>query len=141
METMTDRPDNKIRADEAEVIRKEEVVDIYAALLDKIWQRAVLILGLVTIRAIMQRAIRQTSQQYPLVGQLTVGDQGLNSRELRARVGERERDVIRQGFEELILNLFALLAKLTGETIVNKLFAEETLPGRTQAPQQEQHSE
>lgn len=134
METMTDRPDNKIRADEAEVIRKEEVVDIYAALLDKIWQRAVLILGLVTIRAIMQRAIRQTSQQYPLIGQLTVGDQGLNSRELRARVGERERDVIRQGFEELILNLFALLAKLTGETIVNKLFAEEALPGRTQAP-------
>ncbi len=116
------------RSVDVEVIRKEEVVDIYAALLDKIWQRALTILGFVTIQAIMNRAIRQTSQQYPLIGQLTVGDSGLNSAELRARVGERERQVIRQGFEELILNLFDLLAKLTGETIVSKLFAEE-VPG------------
>lgn len=116
------------RSVDVEVIRKEEVVDIYAALLDKIWQRALTILGFVTIQAIMNRTIRQTSQQYPLIGQLTVGDSGLNSAELRARVGERERQVIRQGFEELILNLFDLLAKLTGETIVSKLFAEE-VPG------------
>jgi hypothetical protein len=80
------------------------------------------------IQAIMNRAIRQTSQQYPLTGQLTVGDSGLNSAELRGCVDERERQVIRQGFEELILNLFVLLAKLTGETIVSKLFAEE-VPG------------
>lgn len=121
---MTDES-QKIRAEDAEFIRKEEVLEIYAALLDKIWQRAITILGLVTIRAIMQRAIRQTAQQYPLIGELTVGDNGLNSAELRSRLGDREREVIRKGFEELILNLFDLLAKLTGETIVNKLFADE----------------
>jgi len=114
-----------ITTDQAEIIRKEEVVDIYAALLDKIWQRAITILGLVTIRAILQRAIRMTAQQYSLVGELTVGEEGLNIGELHARVGEREKEVIRQGFEELILNLFDLLAKLTGEAIVSKLFAEE----------------
>lgn len=115
----------KMREEDAEFIRKEEVLEIYAALLDKIWQRAITILGLVTIRAIMQRAIRQTAQQYPLIGELTVGENGLNSAELRSRLGDREREVIRRGFEELILNLFDLLAKLTGETIVNKLFADE----------------
>ncbi len=127
---MPEEPQERLKAEEAEVIRKEEVVDIYAALLDKIWQRALKILGFVTIRAIVQRAIYVTSQDYPLIGELTVGDQGLNSADLRSRVGERERQVIRQAFEELILNLFDLLAKLTGESIVNKLFADEVPPGR-----------
>lgn len=122
---MTKENQQTMKAEEAEVIRKEEVVDVYAALLDKIWQRALTILGLVTIRAIMQRAIRQTAQQYSLIGELTVNEDGLNSADLRSRVSTREREVIRKGFEELILNLFDLLAKLTSETIVNKLFAEE----------------
>ena len=122
---MTTEPQKSIKEEEAEVIRKKEVVDIYAALLDKIWQRALTILGLVTIRAILQRAIRLTAQQYPLIGELTVSEEGLNISELHARVGEREKEIIRQGFEELILNLFDLLAELTGEAIVNKLFAEE----------------
>jgi hypothetical protein len=107
-------------------------VEIYAALLDKIWQRAQTILGLVTIRAILRRAIRLTAQQYPFVDQLAVGEEGLNLSEMHARVGEREKEVIRQGFEELILNLFDLLAELTGEAIVNKLFVDD-LPS-LQAP-------
>lgn len=126
-----EEPQRHIKDEEAEVIRKEEVVDVYAALLDKIWHRAVKTLGLVTISAIVQRAIRQTSYQYPMIADLTVGEHGLNSAELRARVGERERDMIRKAFEELILNLFDLLAKLTGEAIVNKLFAEELGSKRT----------
>ena len=49
---MTTKQRESIRAEEAEAIRKEEVVEIYAALLGKIWERAIIILGLVTIRAI-----------------------------------------------------------------------------------------
>ncbi len=88
---MTKENQHNIKAEEAEVIRKEEVVDIYAALLDKIWQRALTILGLVTICAIMQRAIRQTAQQYSLIGELTVNEDGLNSADLRSRVSTRVR--------------------------------------------------
>jgi hypothetical protein len=124
----------RLGAEDAEVIRKEEVVEIYVALLDKIWQRALKILGLVTIRAILQRAIYLTSQQYPLIGQLTVSEHGLQSANMRNQLGERERQVIREGFEELILNLFDLLAKLTGETIVQKLFTDE-LPTRSDQPE------
>jgi len=122
---MTTEGQKTIKAEDAEAIRKEEVVDIYAALLDKIWQRAIIILGLVTIRAIFQRAIRSTARDYPLVGDLSVSGGGLNIGDLRARVGEREKEVIRQGFEGLILNLFDLLAELTGQVIVSKLFAQE----------------
>lgn len=122
---MTGRERGIIQAQEAEEIRKEEVVDIYAALLDKIWERAQTILGLVTIRAIMRRAIYITAEEYPLIRELSVSEQGLNSNHLRTRMVEREKVDVRQGFEELILNLFDLLAELTGEAIVNRLFADD----------------
>jgi len=121
-----------------ETIRKEEVVDVYASLLDKIWQRALPILGIVTVRAIYRRAIHVTARSHPLLGSLTPGESGLNTAEIRERLGEREKKVIRQGFEELILNLFELLAELTGEAIVNKLFAEE-MPALAAHAQSQRH--
>lgn len=54
-------------------------------------------------------------------------------------MGEGEKRVIRQGFEELILDLFELLAELTGEAIVNKLFAEE-MPVLAAHTQSQRHS-
>lgn len=127
---MTVEPQKGIDSVEAETIRKEEVVEIYAALLDKIWQRSHTILGLVTIRAIMRRAVHLTAQQYPIIGEVSVDDRGLQLDGLRSRVGERNRTTIRQGFEELILTLFSLLAELTSEAIVNKLFADELSQSR-----------
>ncbi len=127
---MTDEPHRSMRAEEIEAIRKEEVVDTYTALIDKIWQRALTILGLFTTRVIMQRAIRMTLRQYPLIGELIIGDDGLQTSSLHAHINEENREVIRQGFEELILNLFDLLTELIGETIVNKLFAEELSTGQ-----------
>jgi hypothetical protein len=125
--------DTRLDEQQMETIRKEEVVDVYASLLDKIWQRALPILGIVTVRAIYRRAIHVTARSHALLGSLTAGDNGLNTAEMRERVGEGEKKVIRQGFEELILNLFELLAELTGEAIVNKLFAEEMLATKADA--------
>lgn len=123
---MSDQPANPpLDSHQADTIRKEEVVDVYASLLDKIWQRALSVLGSVTVRAIFQRAIHVTANSHPLLGSLAAGENGLNTAELRERVGERDKQVIRQGFEELILNVFELLAELTGKAIVNKLFADE----------------
>ena len=123
---MTDpKQGTRLNEQQMETIRKEEVVDVYASLLDKIWQRALPILGIITVQAIFHRAIHVTARSHALLGSLTAGNDGLNTAEMRDRVGERDKQAIRQGFEELILNLFELLAELTGEAIVNKLFAEE----------------
>jgi len=120
--------EQQLTPEQAEAIRKEEVVEIYAALLDKIWKRAGTILGMVTIRAILRRAIRLTAQKYPFLGQLTMGAEGLNIRDLHAWVDDQEKDIICQGFEELSLNVFNLLAELTGQATVEKLFADEVPP-------------
>jgi hypothetical protein len=115
---------------QVETIRKGEVVDVYVALLEKIWMRAINILGLVTIRAIFRRAVSVTARHYPLVGDLSVTKKGLEFEIFRDRMEAQEKEQIRQGFEELILNLFSLLAELTGEAIVNKLFTEDIPVGR-----------
>jgi hypothetical protein len=121
---MTTEERQSIRAEEAEAIRKEEVIDAYENLLQRIWARTVTILGVVTLKAIVQRSVLLTARDYPLLENLAVTDGGLDFEALKTRVGEEEKATIKAGFEELILNLFDLLAKLTGEVIVSKLFGE-----------------
>jgi hypothetical protein len=100
------------------------VVDAYENLLKRIWARTVTILGVVTLKAIAQRSVLLTAHDYPLLENLAVTDGGLDFEMLKGRVGEEQKAAIKAGFEELILNLFDLLAKLTGEVIVNRLFGE-----------------
>jgi hypothetical protein len=119
---MTTEERQSIRAEEAEAIRKEEVIDAYENLLQRIWARTVTILGVVTLKAIVQRSVLLTAHDYPLLKNLAVTDGGLDFEALKTRVSEEEKATIKAGFEELILNLFDLLAKLTGEVIVSKLF-------------------
>jgi hypothetical protein len=119
---MTTEERQSIGAEEAEAIRKEEVIDAYENLLQRIWARTVTILGVVTLKAIVQRSVLLTARDYPLLENLAVTDGGLDFEALKTRVSEEEKATIKAGFEELILNLFDLLAKLTGEVIVSRLF-------------------
>jgi hypothetical protein len=111
--------------------QKEELVNIYVALLDKIWQRAVVVLGVVSMQAIVRHAIHLTVNDYPSMKVVSVNEQGINVDQLRQQSTSLEQDTMRQGFEALILNCFDLLVKLTGEAIASKLFAEDVSISRS----------
>lgn len=120
---MSDKTNNQV-----EEIRKLEVVDVYEDLLSKIWTRTTAILGVVTVQAIMRRSIVITQTGYPWLGSLEVEADGLHFNHLK-RVLEPEAKVhLKEGFEEIVLQIFDLLAKLTGEVIVEKLFKEVLSP-------------
>jgi len=120
---MSDKTNNQV-----EEIRKLEVVDVYEDLLSKIWARTSAILGVVTVQAIMKRCIVITQPQYPWLGSLEVEADGLQFSHLK-RVLELERKAhLKEGFEEIVLQIFDLLAKLTGEVIVEKLFRDLISP-------------
>jgi len=120
---MSDKTNNQV-----EEIRKLEVVDVYEDLLSKIWARTSAILGVVTVQAIMKRCIVITQPQYPWLGSLEVEADGLQFSHLK-RVLEPERKAhLKEGFEEIVLQIFDLLAKLTGEVIVEKLFRDLISP-------------
>ena len=51
-------------------------------------------------------------------------NEGISFDVLRQRVGEEEREVIREALKELIANLIDILAMLTGDILVRQLIKE-----------------
>ena len=64
------------------------------------------------------------SDQYPFLKSVAVTDEGFDFKEMRTRVDEKDRANIREGFKEIIANLFDILAKLTGSIMVDRLMQE-----------------
>ena len=100
---------------------KEEIVDMYEDLFQSIWDRIMPTLGLVTMATIMERAIYRARQRFEALEYLEVTDEGLDFSELRKRVSEKDKGILKEGFKELIASLFDILAKLTGNVLVSHL--------------------
>ena len=103
---------------------KVEVVDIYEDILTTIWEKISPTLGNITVRTICERAVLLTSERHPLLKSVAVTDEGFDFKELRTRIDEKGRANIREGFKEIITNLFDILAKLTGNIMVDRLMNE-----------------
>jgi hypothetical protein len=104
--------------------RKEDILEIYEDLLKTIWNRIQPTLGRVTVMAIMERAVVLTKERYLLIEHLRVIPEGVDFHPLHQRVGEEDRDVIREALKELIANLIDILAMLTGDILVRQLMQE-----------------
>jgi len=100
---------------------KEEIVDMYEDLFQSIWDRIMPTLGLVTMATIMERAIYRARQRFEALEYLEVTDEGLDFSELRKRVSEKDKGILKEGFKELMAKLFDILAKLTGNVLVSQL--------------------
>lgn len=103
---------------------KKEVVDIYEEILVAIWAKIVPTLGKITVRTIAQRAVHLTTQRYTALESVAVTDDGFDFRSLKERVDERDKATIREALKELIVSLFDILAKLTGNVLVDRLTRE-----------------
>ncbi|WP_218080517.1 hypothetical protein [Anthocerotibacter panamensis] len=124
---MSEPPANDLEQTIAEQVSsqvKSEVVDIYEELLINIWNKIVPTLGQVTVSAIFDRAIHRTSKQFPFVEHLQVSRSHLDFSKLRAGLQERNKDNIKDGFKDLVTNLIDILAKLTGNILVNVVMQE-----------------
>ncbi len=103
---------------------KKEVVDIYEEILVAVWAKIVPTLGKITVRTIAQRAVHLTTQRYTALESVAVTDDGFDFRSLKERVDERDKATIREALKELIVSLFDILAKLTGNVLVDRLTRE-----------------
>ena len=103
---------------------KAEVVDIYEEVLSAVWAKILPTLGKITVRAIAQRALHLTAQSYAILDSMTVTEDGFDFRTLKERVDEKDKAAIREALKELIVSLFDILAKLTGNVLVDRLTRE-----------------
>ncbi len=100
---------------------KEGVLNIYEDLFQTIWGKIVPTLGAVTTAAILKRAVHCTKSEYAVLDYLQVTEQGLVFDELRSHLGEKDRQLVLSAFKELVANLFDVLARLTGNILVDEL--------------------
>lgn len=103
---------------------KTGVLDIYEDLLSTVWEKIMPTLGTVTVVTIIQRAIDRTSKSHPVLSRLTVTESGLSFDKMRDHIDDEQRNELKNTFKELIANLFDILAKLTGNIIVQQLIKE-----------------
>lgn len=103
---------------------KKGVIEIYDDLLQTIWSKILPTLGIVTVVTIAERAISKTAQKYGSFSKLKVSEEGIIFEDAREDLDGEEKDVLKDGFKDLVTNLFDILAKLTGNILVNQLMKE-----------------
>jgi hypothetical protein len=104
-----------------EVGIRENIVGVYEELFDAIWDKITPTLGAMTVATIVKRAVQRTVEEHQLVGLLSVTEEGVSFTELKRVAGEKDQEALREGFKLLVANLFDILAKLTGNVLVNEL--------------------
>ena len=100
---------------------KGEVVDIYEDIFKTIWKKISPTLGVITVVTILQRAAYRTAQEFSIIKHLKFGEEGIDFTEMKSMAMTEDKEHIKEGFRELIGNLFDILAKLTGNILVNEL--------------------
>ena len=103
---------------------KSGVLEIYEDLLRTVWAKIVPTLGTVTVVTIMKRAAGRTAAHHPVLNDLSVTDTGFVFTEIRARLNGEDKEELKNSFKELVANVFDILAKLTGNILVQQLMKE-----------------
>ncbi|HEX30260.1 hypothetical protein J7M22_01990 [Candidatus Poribacteria bacterium] len=104
---------------------KKEIVDIYQDLIDEIWTRIAPILGTLSLKAIMDRAVSITSREFSFMSSIEVTEEGVCLERLKEEIKSNHgRQLLKEGFKRLIVNLFHILARLTGKILINRLLQE-----------------
>ena len=107
---------------------RDEIINIYDDIFNTIWDKIYPTLGTAPVLTIFQRAIHFSSQQFPNLETLTVTEEGIDFREFRSLSVEDDKETIKEGLNELIGNLFEILAKLTGNILVKELVKVVVFP-------------
>jgi len=100
---------------------RENTVDVYEDLFATIWEKLTPTLGAIAVATIVERAIRRTAVEHEMVGLLSVSQDGIDFNQLKRIARDNDQAALREGFKLLVSNLFDILAKLTGNVLVNEL--------------------
>ena len=100
----------------------EELVTAFDLAINALWRRTEVTLGSITLSAIVERVLHQTSRTYPLLAVLTVdGHSGVQFVDLRRRISTQDVKLIRQGMHTCLLAFLTIIGTLTGEILTPAL--------------------
>jgi len=104
--------------------RKDEVLKLFEDILMTVWNRLIPILGKMTVTMIFKRSLDMTLDKYSIIENLKIHEEGLVFQEQSNNISDKDFKELKNSLMEYIANLIDILATLTGNVIVNKLFAD-----------------
>ena len=99
-------------------------VDATETAFDAIYRRALQALGDVTVLAIAERVVLHATDEMPILGALRVEPKGLDTRALRERAGQLDRAQLTHALCALLVELLAVLERLTAGVLTGPLHDE-----------------
>jgi DNA-directed RNA polymerase subunit F len=98
-------------------VNEENVIVIYNDLFLKTWHNMVSIVGIHTVKVLVQRSLWQTRQNYAEAELIQVTEEGIYFEELR----ELDPEKLKEMLEDFFSSLINILTRLVGEEISQKL--------------------
>lgn len=103
---------------------KKEVIDIYSRILEIVVSKTTPILGETTVTAVLGSALNKASKKFDFLNKFEISKGIISPDVLKEQLEGLSKDVIRDGFEELIAQFFDVLRALTGDVLVTVLKPE-----------------
>lgn len=106
--------------------------ELYSNRLLQLRESLVPVIGIHTVKVLMDRAIWETSQRHPELGLLKHEDEGFSFQTLEAHYAGQPEPAIAAAFDDLTQQLLLILARLLGKDMAQRLTQEldRKLPGK-----------
>jgi hypothetical protein len=102
----------------------QQTIEIYEDILTAIWEKILPTLGAAAVEEISERAIYKTASDYPLAQLLKTKSDGLDFSQLKEKSGELDPVEVRATLTEVIGNIFAIIARLTGNALATRIMRD-----------------
>lgn len=103
----------------------EQLVAAFEQGFNTLWRRTHVTLGDVTLFAVVDRVLRNASDQFPLLAALQMEDGiGVQFSELRRRVKPEDGEQLRQGMRSTLVQFLTVTGNLTAEVLTSALHGE-----------------
>jgi hypothetical protein len=99
-------------------------IDAAEAAFEAIFHRALQALGEITLIAIAERVVVHAADETPVLALLRIEPKGLDTRDLRDRANQVDRDHLTRGLCALLVEFLAVLERLTAGVLTEPLHEE-----------------
>ncbi|MEW6607880.1 MAG: hypothetical protein AB1414_10600 [bacterium] len=113
--------EKKYTEKDVELKIKQEIIGLYEELFKTLWDKIAVTLGGITLVALFRRIIRKVSLKYTWMKRVEVGEEGLDFKNLHCKMCEGDKEVMKEGFNTVIAELFSFLTQMTGDILIGEL--------------------
>jgi len=112
-----------LRQARADIVQesKQETLEIFRELLERLWERIVGLIGETASVAIFRSALLEASRDHALLQQIDIDPHGIRLDRLQQTLDALERSSIRAGLLAFTDNVMTLLIDLTGGILLRKV--------------------